>query len=83
MRALLSVSLLLLACAGAPARGTIPWSAIRQSPTDIDYTGGIVIESFTSANETIAAAAAIWRPLAPSQDDIATEGLAFLRELFH
>jgi len=27
----------------------------------------------------IARAAAVWRPLAPSADELATEGLAFLR----
>jgi D-psicose/D-tagatose/L-ribulose 3-epimerase len=68
---------------GAPGVGPIPWLGIRDALTEIEYTGSAVIESFTSANETIAAAAAIWRPLAPSQDEIATQGLAFLRQLFH
>jgi len=40
-----------------------------------------VIESFTPACRTIAAAAAIWRPLAPSQDALAQDGLRFLRRL--
>ena len=38
-------------------------------------------ESFTLENQTIARAAAIWRPLAPSQDALATDGLAFLSGL--
>ena len=37
------------------------------------------IESFTAANEVIATAASIWRPLAPSPDALAADGLAFLR----
>jgi D-psicose/D-tagatose/L-ribulose 3-epimerase len=37
------------------------------------------IESFTAENETIATAASIWRPLAPSQDALAVDGLEFLR----
>ena len=37
------------------------------------------IESFTPGNRTIARAAAIWRPLAPSQAALAEAGLAFLR----
>ena len=34
-------------------------------------------------NESIAIAASIWRPLAPSQDALAIDGLAFLRSLRH
>jgi D-psicose/D-tagatose/L-ribulose 3-epimerase len=39
----------------------------------------VSIESFTVDNDAIARAASIWRPLAPSQDRLATDGLAFLR----
>ncbi len=47
----------------------------------IHYKGAVCIESFTSANEAIATAASVWRPLAETQDDIAMRGLAFLRSL--
>jgi len=40
-----------------------------------------VIESFTTTVETIARAAAIWRPLGRTQDAIAYDGLAFLKKL--
>lgn len=40
-----------------------------------------MIESFTIENHTIARAAAIWRPLAVSQDAIAIDGLHSLRGL--
>jgi hypothetical protein len=43
------------------------------------YTGALCIESFTAENATIATAASIWRPLAPSQDRLALDGLAYLR----
>lgn len=66
---------------GAPGHDAIDWIAIRDALADIDYRGAVSIESFTSANQTIATAASIWRPLAPTQDDIATEGLSFLRGL--
>ena len=39
----------------------------------------VPIESFTADNATIATAASIWRPLAASQDDLAIDGLRFLR----
>ena len=38
-------------------------------------------ESFTPDNQTIARAAAIWRPLAETQETLARDGLAFLRNL--
>lgn len=67
---------------GAPGHDGIDWPAIRDALVDVRYDGAVTIESFTSANQAIAAAASIWRPLAPSQDDIAVDGLAFLRGLF-
>jgi D-psicose/D-tagatose/L-ribulose 3-epimerase len=48
---------------------------------EIGYQGAFNIESFTAENAAIARAASIWRPLAPSQDDPARDGLAFLRSL--
>ncbi|HEX5499207.1 MAG TPA: sugar phosphate isomerase/epimerase family protein [Thermomicrobiales bacterium] len=66
---------------GTPGTDHTDWSAIAQALADIAYEGPVVIESFTSENQTIATAASIWRPLATSQDEIATQGLAFLRQL--
>ena len=45
-------------------------------------TDAVVIESFTSQVKWIARAAAIWRPLAASQDALAQNGLGHLRGLF-
>jgi D-psicose/D-tagatose/L-ribulose 3-epimerase len=67
---------------GAPGHDGIVWEAVRDALRDVGYTGLVSIESFTSANRTIATAASIWRPLARSQDSLAADGLAFLRELF-
>ncbi|MCO1594172.1 sugar phosphate isomerase/epimerase [Micromonospora sp. RHAY321] len=66
---------------GAPGSDHLDWPGIVEALRDIGYTGPLCIESFTAENRTIATAAAIWRPLAPSQDQLATEGLAFLRAL--
>ena len=66
---------------GAPGADHVPWMEVRDALVDIGYDGTVVIESFTAENETIATAASIWRPLAASQDAIAVDGLAFLREL--
>ena len=67
---------------GAPGGDTIDWADIRDALATINYRDTVTIESFTSANQTIATAASIWRPLGASQDAIATDGLAFLRDLF-
>lgn len=67
---------------GAPGNDGIDWPSIQHALADIGYDGALSIESFTGANRTIATAASIWRPLAPSQNDLAQEGLAFLTGLF-
>ena len=66
---------------GAPGSGHVPWDEVAQALRDINYDEGVVIESFTSKVKTIARAAAIWRPLAASQDALAQNGLAHLRAL--
>ncbi|WP_326559046.1 sugar phosphate isomerase/epimerase family protein [Micromonospora sp. NBC_01796] len=66
---------------GAPGSDHLDWPGIIDALTEVGYSGPLCIESFTSENRTIATAAAIWRPLAPSQDELATAGLAFLRAL--
>jgi D-psicose/D-tagatose/L-ribulose 3-epimerase len=65
---------------GAPGSGHVPWAEVAEALHDIGYDGPVVIESFSDRIESIAAAAAIWRPLAPSQDALAQDGLAFLRQ---
>jgi D-psicose/D-tagatose/L-ribulose 3-epimerase len=64
---------------GAPGADQIDWPGIAAALGEIGYRGAVVIESFTPGNESIARAAAIWRPLAASQDALARDGLAFLR----
>jgi D-psicose/D-tagatose/L-ribulose 3-epimerase len=67
---------------GAPGSGHVPWADVAEGLNDIGYDGPIVIESFSDQIEAIAKAAAIWRPLAPTQDALAEDGLAFLRKTF-
>lgn len=66
---------------GAPGSGHVPWSEVAQACRDVGFTGPFVIESFTSQVKSIARAAAIWRKFADSQDDLARNGLAYLRKL--
>jgi D-psicose/D-tagatose/L-ribulose 3-epimerase len=64
---------------GAPGADHQDWPALLGALREIGYAGPLCIESFTAHNQTIATAASIWRPLAPSQDALAVDGLAFLR----
>jgi D-psicose/D-tagatose/L-ribulose 3-epimerase len=66
---------------GAPGRDHLDWPAITAALDGAGYRGPLVIESFTAHNATIATAASIWRPLAPTQDAIAVDGLTYLRSL--
>ena len=66
---------------GAPGSGrNIDWEGTAKALKAINYDGDAVIESFTPTTKSIAAAAAIWRSLAPTQDALASDGLAFLRK---
>lgn len=66
---------------GAPGADHTDWIAIADALRETGYDGAMVIESFTSENQAIATAASIWRPLAAEQDEIAVDGLKFLRGL--
>lgn len=66
---------------GAPGSGNVTWDKVAAALQAIDYDGPVVIESFTADVESIAEAAAIWRKLAPSQDQLAADGLVFLQDL--
>lgn len=66
---------------GAPGAGSnMNWERIAPALRDIRYSGAAVIESFTPAC-SIAGAAAIWRPLARTQDALASEGCVYLKKL--
>jgi len=66
---------------GAPGGDQTDWPALVAALDEVGYTGPLVIESFTADNASIATAASIWRPLAPTQDELARDGLSFLRSL--
>jgi D-psicose/D-tagatose/L-ribulose 3-epimerase len=66
---------------GIPGTGHQDWTGIRDALRAVEYDGAVVIESFTPGAVEIAKAASIWRPLAPSQDELASQGARFLRGL--
>jgi D-psicose/D-tagatose/L-ribulose 3-epimerase len=65
---------------GAPGEDHIDWQNVRQGLERIGYRGMLGFESFTADNASIATAASIWRPFAPTQDDLATQALANLKD---
>ena len=67
---------------GIPGSGHQDWIGIRDALREVEYDGAAGIESFTPGTVEIAKAASIWRPLAPSQDELARQGARFLRGLF-
>jgi len=64
---------------GTPGEDQFGWSRFIAALGDVGYVGPVCIESFTAANASLARSASIWRPLAPSADALAIDGLAFLK----
>ncbi len=65
---------------GTPGNDHIDWKPIAAALKAVKYNGDVVIESFTQDVKVIAKAAAIWRKMEPSRDDIAVNGLKFLKK---
>jgi D-psicose/D-tagatose/L-ribulose 3-epimerase len=65
---------------GTPGNDHINWNDISAALREINYSSGVVIESFTTDVKVIAKAASIWRDFEPSKEDIAVKGLRFLRK---
>ena len=66
---------------GTPGGDHIDWKPIARALKQIGYTGDVVIESFTTDVKVIARAAAIWRRIEPTRDEIATKGIRFLKRV--
>ncbi len=65
---------------GTPGNDHIAWPEIIKALKSIKYDGDVVIESFTTDVKVIARAAAIWRQIEPSNQDIAVKGVKFLKK---
>ena len=66
---------------GTPGTGHVAWNEIAAALKKIKFDGALVIESFSTEVKEIARAAAVWRPLAPTPQGLAKDGLAFLKKL--
>ena len=66
---------------GTPGSGHVPWVEVFDALRAMNYDGWLTIESFGYNIEAIAAAAAIWRDLAPLPESIGFDGLTFLKRM--
>ncbi len=65
---------------GTPGNDHIDWPSIAKALKAVGYKGDVVIESFTTDVKVIARAAAIWRRIEPTRNEIAVKGLKFLKK---
>jgi D-psicose/D-tagatose/L-ribulose 3-epimerase len=65
---------------GTPGNDHIDWKSISAALKAIKYDGDIVLESVTLDVPRIARSAGIWRRMEPTRDEIAYDGLKFLRK---
>lgn len=64
---------------GTPGRDTIQWDEIFVALAAIGFKGGMAMESFITVPPQVASALSVWRPVAPSREEVLGEGLPFLR----
>ena len=65
---------------GTPGNDHIDWKPIAAALKAVGYQGDVVIESFTTDVKVIARAAAIWRRIEPTRNEIAVKGIKFLKK---
>lgn len=66
---------------GIPGRDMVPWHETFAALRDAGYRDTITIEGF-HPDLSLAPLVAVWRDYAESPDQLATEGLAFLRTMY-
>jgi D-psicose/D-tagatose/L-ribulose 3-epimerase len=66
---------------GTPGNDHIDWKSIAVALKAVGYKKDVVIESFTTDVKVIARAAAIWRRMEPTRDEIAVKGVKFLKKV--
>ncbi len=67
---------------GIPGTGMVPWEEFFRALKKVGYDGHVTIESFDPGIESVAKLCCIWRRLADSPEQLATEGLRFLKQTY-
>ncbi len=65
---------------GVPGQGNVHWHDVFRGLAAIDYRGPLVLESFAAINPDQTGATCMWRKPSYTSDQLAREGVAFLRE---
>jgi D-psicose/D-tagatose/L-ribulose 3-epimerase len=68
---------------GIPGTGMVPWPEIFRALKRINYQGCMTIESFDPDMPKIAKLCCIWRKFADSPEELATEGLKYLKGVYN
>ncbi len=66
---------------GIPGSGLVPWEEVFRALKAINFDGCMTLESFNPNNENCASMGCIWRKLADSPEQLASEGLKFLKKM--
>jgi D-psicose/D-tagatose/L-ribulose 3-epimerase len=63
-----------------PGAGQVRWTETFDALRSIDYDGWLTVEAFGAALRELAAATKIWRPMFESEEQLARDGLAFMKK---
>lgn len=64
-----------------PGKGQVPWMDTFTTLDEVRYDGWLVIEAFGLALPTLAAATKIWRRMFTTEEQLARDGLAFMKSM--
>ena len=64
---------------GTPGQGNVPWAATFDALAANKYDGWLTIEAFGLALPALAAATKIWRRMFKTEEQLAADGLAFMK----
>ena len=64
---------------GTPGADCVAWDEVFAALAAIGFDGGMAMESFITVPPQVASALSVWRPVAPSREEVLGQGLPFLR----
>ena len=67
---------------GTPGKGHVPWAEIFRAVKASGYDGWLTIEAFGRALPDLAAATRVWRDFFPSREEVYTEGIRFIKQMW-
>jgi D-psicose/D-tagatose/L-ribulose 3-epimerase len=65
---------------GVPGTGSVAWDATFDALRDVGYDGWLTVEAFGNFLPNLAAATKIWRPLFDSEEQLAADAYAFMKD---